>query len=145
MTEPNVTDAFLIGLLHRLMSRHGGTQVFLFGGDGDPFWAARTPLHQSELRLLSDALDLIERLEKDRPKPFIGHDPNGRFTFAALDGRADLYVVVFAEGPDREAAEARVVAMRDELLPVAEPIRRLWLRPASSPTDLSVARHIGLQ
>ncbi len=49
---PTVTDAFLTGLLHQLLARHGGLQVFLFGGEGDPFWAARTPLDRSELRLL---------------------------------------------------------------------------------------------
>ena len=126
--DPSVTDAFLTGLLHRLLSRHGGSQVFLFGAEGDPFWAARTPLDPSELTLLREALDLIEALEENRPKPFVGHDPGRRFTVAALDSQEDLYVVVFADGPDREAAEARVVAMRNELRVVAEPVRQAWLR-----------------
>ena len=125
---PTVTDAFLTGLLHRLMARHGGTQVFLFGGEGDPFWAARTPLSHSELRLLGEAVDLLQSIEGTRPKPFVGHDASGRFTVAALDAKEDLYVVVVADGPDRAVAEARVVAMRSGLADVADPIRQVWLR-----------------
>jgi hypothetical protein len=124
MTNSSATDAFLTGVLHRMMRRHGGSQIFLFGGEGDPFWAARTPVKQMELTLLRDALDFIEALEGNHPKPFVQHDPRERFTVASLDRSEDLYLVVFADAPDRALAEARVVAIRADLWPEVEGGRR---------------------
>src|SRR5438045_2193496 len=45
-----LTDQELLPLLHGLLAQHGGTQIFLFGPEGLPFWAARTPLARRELR-----------------------------------------------------------------------------------------------
>jgi hypothetical protein len=120
-------DAFLTGLCHRILGRHGGTQIFLFGAKGEPFWAARVPVKQEELFLLSDALDLLEATEAHRPKPFLARDSLKGFTVAALDEQQDLYIVLFDEGPSRPAAEARVTAVLKELAPYVEPLRRVWL------------------
>jgi hypothetical protein len=123
MSATSLTDEFLTGLLSRLLARYGGSQVLLFGAAGEPFWAARA-LTKPELLLLDDALALIESLETDHLKPFVGHDARRRFVVAALDAAEDLYVVVFSDDPDRMAADARVVALRDDLRVYAEPIRR---------------------
>lgn len=125
-------DAFVTGLCHRILARHGGTQIFLFGPQGEPFWAARVPVQQEELLRLSEALDLIEATEALRPKPFLARDSLKGFTIAALDDRHDLYIVLFDEGPSRPAAEARIAAVLQEMAPHAEPIRRAWLAAASS-------------
>ena len=112
-----------------MIARHGGGQVFLFGPEGQPFWASRLPVQRSELTLLRDALDLIERLEAQLPRPFLSSDPGGRFVVAALDTTHDLYVVRFG-GPDRVAAEARVVAIRDDLADEATVVREQWRKVA---------------
>lgn len=83
------------------------------------------------MHLLDDALKLIESLEVEHPRPFVGHDPRRRFVVAALDAVEDLYVVVFSDDPDRSAAEARVVAFRDDLRVYAEPIRERRTVPGS--------------
>ena len=125
--EP-LTDAFVVGLLHRLMGRHRYAQVYLFGPAGEPFWAVRMPLDESEIPLLSEALDLIEAAEAAHPKPFIAHDRHGRFVVGAIDASEDLYVVLVT--PDREgtAAHARVSVarldeVRRELAPLVAAIR----------------------
>ena len=117
-------DSLVPALLKRALARHGGTQAFLFGPSGDPFWAARAPVAQAELGLLAEALDLLESLEEDHQRPFIGHDEGGRFVVAALDAAEDAYVVVLSTELDRLAAEARVVLMREELQTVTEPLRQ---------------------
>ncbi len=125
--EP-LTDAFVVGLLHRLMGRHRYSQVYLFGPAGEPFWAARMPLDELELPLLSEALDLIEAAESAHPKPFIAHDKHGRFVVGAIDASEDLYVVLVT--PDREAAAAhawvsvaRLNEVRREIAPHVAAIR----------------------
>ena len=60
MQSGPLTDQELVPLLGQLLARNGGTQIFLFGPEGAPFWAARTPLEQRELKTLSAALELIE-------------------------------------------------------------------------------------
>lgn len=122
-------------LLQRLLARHGGRQLFLFGSAGQPFWAAREPVEAHELQVLDAALFLLERLERSRPKPFFSYDPRARFLVAALDAEEDLYFVVLDDtGP--EVAEARVGILRGELAPFAntlrEEIRRCAARSAWS-------------
>jgi hypothetical protein len=126
-------EAAVHALLQRLLARHGGRQLFLFGPDGDPFWAARSPVEARELDVLDAALSLLERLERSRPKPFFSYDPDAGFLVAALDAVEDLYFVVLDDaGP--EVAEARVGILRGELAPFAnvlrEEIRRCAVRGA---------------
>lgn len=123
MSSGPLTDQELLPLLHGLLARHGSTQIFLFGPDGAPFWAARTPLERRELTTLEKALELIEDTENKIRRPFIARDPAEAFTVAALDHRDDLYLVVVAEDPSSLAAEARVAAVRKSLEPVADRLR----------------------
>lgn len=119
-------DAFLAGLAHRVLSRYGGTQIFIFGPRGEPFWAARVPVRQEELLLLSNALDLIEATESLRPKPFLARDSLKGFTVAALDERHDLYIVLFDEGRTGPVVEARVAEAVHEVSLHLDPLRRAW-------------------
>jgi hypothetical protein len=126
-------EAAVDALLQRLLARHGGRQLFLFGAAGDPFWAARNPVESHELEALDAALHLLERLERSRPKPFFSYDGGAGFLVAALDAAEDLYFVVLDDaGP--EVAEARVAIIRSELAPIAsdlrEEIRRFAARNA---------------
>ncbi|MBI2389522.1 MAG: hypothetical protein HYV09_07990 [Deltaproteobacteria bacterium] len=113
MRAQPITDAFVVGLLHQLMARHRSSQVYLFGAEGEPFWAARMPLDESEIPLLSEAIDLIQAAEAEHPKPFIARDKEGRFIVGAIDATEDLYVVLVA--PDREAAAAHAWVSVDRL------------------------------
>jgi hypothetical protein len=113
---PAPETAALDALLRRLLSRHGGRQMFVFGHAGEPFWAAHVPLSPSDLAKLDHALALIESTERTRPKPFFVAEDH--LVVAALDEAADLYFVVLYE-PGPVAAEARVAAMRAELRPHA--------------------------
>ncbi len=124
-------DLFVSRVLHTLLARHRAVQVFLFGPSGSPFWCARSPLTSEDMHILEIALDLIERLEADKPKPFIGHDAAGRFSVAALGRDSDLFVVCVNHGLDRAAAEARVALVRDELLPKVTNIRNGEVRVAA--------------
>lgn len=128
MAAQPITDAFVVGLLHRLIGRHRYTQIYLFGPAGEPFWAAQMPLDEAELPLLSEALDLIESAEAAHEKPFIAHDRQGRFVVAAIDGNEDLYVVLVT--PDREAdvkhawvSRERIEDVRKEIAPHVAALR----------------------
>ena len=120
-------------LLAQLQRRHGGEQIFLFGASGDPFWAARTPVEEAEIEELNQALTLLQQLEEKRPKPFFAYTPKRDLLVAALDSTVDLYIVVLAAGPDREAAEARVALIREELAPHAKALRELLVRTSHRP------------
>ncbi|MGC4113666.1 MAG: response regulator [Myxococcales bacterium] len=124
-------DHFVSRVLHTLLGRHGALQVFLFGPSGSPFWCARSPLISEDMGILQRALDLIEKLEADKPKPFIGHDAAGRFSVAALGGDSDLFVVCVNHGLDRAAAKARVALVRHDLLPNVASIRNGEMRVAA--------------
>jgi hypothetical protein len=39
----------LDAVLARLLARHGGRQIFVFGAEGTPFWAARVPVDPREV------------------------------------------------------------------------------------------------
>ncbi len=53
MVSINDVDGFLAAVSHRILSRYGGTQIFLFGPQGEPFWAARLPVRPEESHQLS--------------------------------------------------------------------------------------------
>ena len=126
-TDPAVV---LDAVLGRLLGHHGGRQIFVFGADGTPFWAARLPVVPEELGYLERALELIERLEANLPKPFFAFDDAYRLLVAALDARSDLYFVVL-EDSGQEAAAARVAAIRVELAPYAPVMREELSKHAS--------------
>jgi hypothetical protein len=123
--QASVVDA----LLRRLLARHGGRQIFLFGPAGEPFWAARLPVAEHDLDLLDRALALLAQLEASRPKPFFAHDRERRLVVAALDGSEDLYVVVLQDALDPQPAELRAALIRrdagPDLVPLREEIHRL--------------------
>ena len=58
------------------------------------------PLTQRDLGILSTAIDSIEMANQHLPKPFIGHDPERRFSFGALDGQ-ELYFVLVMDEPQQ--------------------------------------------
>jgi hypothetical protein len=114
-------------VLERLLARHEGRQVFVFGPTGAPFLAARLPVRPEEIPALDRALALIEQLEAHRPKPFFEYDAEHRLLVAALGSRGDLYFVVLDETLGPLAAEARVAVFRDELAPLAPTLRDMLL------------------
>ncbi|MHB1847146.1 MAG: hypothetical protein ACYCWW_20165 [Deltaproteobacteria bacterium] len=117
------TDAFISAVLTRVLSHVGVEQLFLFGPEGDPFWAARIPLQHADLRLLLAALDLLESTEAEHEKPFVASDPNGRFTVAAFDANEDIYVVLVNDQATGLPAEARVSLAREAIRPHVSEIR----------------------
>lgn len=74
MTEEGITT-IIAALLQRALSVDGTRQVFVFGPEGAPFWAAKTPILPEDLLRLDRALTLIEKLETSRPRPFFAHAP----------------------------------------------------------------------
>lgn len=111
-------------VLERALANQGTQQIFVFGPEGAPFWAARTPVLQDDVAHLERALRIIEQLEPSQPKPFFACAPGGEFHLAALDAEEDLYVVVLARDPDPVHAEARVRRVLLELAPHATSFRR---------------------
>jgi hypothetical protein len=129
MRDANAASV-LNAVLGRVLARYGGRQIFVFGAEGSPFWAARLPVEPEELGYLERALELIERLEVTLPKPFFAFDDEYRLLVAALDAQSDLYFVVL-EDSGQEAAAARVAAIRLELNPYA-PVMREEIRKEAS-------------
>jgi len=128
--DRHTLDALVTRVLNTMLARHRCQQLFLFGPAGDPFWCARTPLTNQDVNLLTAGLNLIEKTEDSRPKPFVGHDPLGRFAVAAIGGDSDLYFIVVNHVPDRAAAEATVPLIRGELAPELRPVRNRAERAA---------------
>jgi len=93
------------------------TQAFLFDGAGGSFWPAYAPISPEELVLLEEAIELTIELEQELKKPFIGHDPNRRFSITAMSEESNLYLVCLNLDPKREAAEVALVDMRAALVP----------------------------
>jgi hypothetical protein len=110
-------------VLTKMLARHRGSQIFVFGSTGKPYWAARSPVEPGELELLDTALDRIEEVEAHRPKPYLSHDAERRLLVAALDGKEDLYVAVLQSGRDPQASAARANLLRKDLAPYMEPLR----------------------
>src|SRR5262249_26816757 len=118
-------------ILEKVRSRWNVSQAFLFDGDGDPFWPARVPVTPEEVRLLVEAVDLAERLERQRPKPFIGHDPSARFSALAVSAQSNLYAVCLGP-PDRVSAEQRLQRIQEHLASDIEDFQALRRRLGSS-------------
>ena len=131
MMDKASIEALAERVLRDVLKRHAAEQLFLFGPSGDPFWCARKPIRGNELFYLEQALGLIQAVEATKPKPFIDHDSAGRFSVAALGDDSDLYVVCVNPTPDRQAAEARVVELRDDLRPQVQDFRNREIRVAA--------------
>lgn len=114
-------------ILRRLMERDGVRQAFVFNSEGDPFWAGRRPITADENRLLDAAVTLLAEGEKTLTKPFVAHDEQHRFSAAALEEDADLYLVLL-HGPT--AVEARMAAVRREAAELLHEVRNPALRLA---------------
>ena len=113
--------------LHSVLTRYKADQLFLFGPEGEPFWVAREPVTQAEMRVFENALDLLAKLETLNEKPFAAHAPDGSYSVAALAGDSDLFIVLI----DRDVhpqAEARVALVRDALLPALGHLRTAAIR-----------------
>jgi hypothetical protein len=116
--------ALIEAVLSRMRARQQWQQIYVFGAEGEPFWAAKMPLQEWELPLFSEALDLIADVEPSRPKPFIAHDSLGRFIVGALDMREELYVVLVPPaGEAASACEDAVARAREELAPYLDVLR----------------------
>ncbi|HCF57015.1 MAG TPA: hypothetical protein DFS52_03335 [Myxococcales bacterium] len=124
-------EALVERVLRDVLKRQAAEQLFLFGPSGEPFWCARKPIHRDEMFVLEQALALIQAVETTKPKPFIDHDSAGRYSVAALGGDSDLYVVCVNPLPDRQAAEARVVHLRDVLRVRVRDVRNREIRVAN--------------
>lgn len=114
MAKTHPVDVLARRILASARIRFGGSQAFFFNGDGEPFWAARIPVTEAEVALFAEAIDLIQALEARTPKPFIGHDQDGRFSVLGFSEQSNLYLACLNSGPDRVAAEQRLLALRDE-------------------------------
>lgn len=115
------SDVFA-ALRRELVSRYGARQVFVFGPQGEPFWALREPVEQPELTLLDLALRMIEELEASRPRPFSAWDAARGLLVGALDEVHDLYFVVLC-GTEAQSAEARVAIARAAFIPYLDALR----------------------
>ncbi|MBI2373012.1 MAG: hypothetical protein HYV07_03335 [Deltaproteobacteria bacterium] len=91
-------------ILRTVCEAAGVAQAFIFDSKGDYFWSAREPVDQLHVGLLSEALDLAQLTERTKARPYLIHDPGGRFTLCAYSPRCDLYVFIVG-GSDLAIAE----------------------------------------
>lgn len=82
--EPEELESFTKRILARVRLQVRVGQAFLFDGEGDMFWPARKPVKQEEVDILSEALDLVEHIERHQRRPCIGHGVGGRFSVTAF-------------------------------------------------------------
>lgn len=91
--------------VERLLGLHPHAQFFVFGPEGEPFWA-RFATTEEELALLRLALVLIE--QTTRPAPFTVRGASGRFSAMVLDAERTLFAVVLLSPARRLPGEAKV-------------------------------------
>ncbi len=104
--ERLVADAMLDVAVERLTTFHPGCQIFIFGPDGDPFWAHYQP-DERELVVLELATKHLEQKENAvAPLSFTGS--TGLYTAYVLDAEHTLFAVVLARKGPRPPAEAKV-------------------------------------
>lgn len=85
---------------------HPGSQLFIFGEKGEPFWAQFEPSH-AELEVLTRALSVLEDAD-GRPAPLTVRGASGQFTAMVLDAERSLFAVVLLVPPKRMPGETRV-------------------------------------
>ena len=106
MSDTTTLLAALDLATERMERLHPDRQIFIFGPEGDPFWARVRP-NDGELTKLRVALDFLEKIESGRQRPFTASDEFGRFTVFALDVAGELYAVVLPTPRSIPSAEAR--------------------------------------
>lgn len=121
-----VTDTFLALLLTRARLNHGGAQIFIFGPKGEPLHVARRPIAPAELELLDEVVALLPELAQAQPRPLRASDPGGRFTLAAIDEEHEMFLMIFEKPAEAEAREARALAIRKEIEPHTERLRKIF-------------------
>lgn len=142
MPAPADIHAFVNKLLSNVLQQHRAEQVFLFGPDAEPFWVARRPISTREYDLLGEAIDLLNEVEQQRPRPFIETERGRGFVVAAFGDDSDLYLVLI-EAPAAPLAVAagapiplpplrdRIAQIRDDIAPKLEHVRTAELRIAA--------------
>lgn len=138
-SAPEDAESLLRSLKRHLREdrlRTGADNVLLFGPEGSPFWAAKLPLDPAHLRCLERALEAIEAQAALQPRPFLGTDVEGGFSFGALE-RPELYfVLVGPPGAPHAPAAAQLLKSGLEQWLDGAPGRRNgdWVRTV--PSDL---------
>lgn len=102
----SVLEAALDVAIERLSRSNVNRQVFIFGPDGQPFWAKERVL-SGELEWLRRAISLLEKHEASHPRPFVMTPPGLPVTVIALDAEGQLYAVVLSTTRNA-SAEQRV-------------------------------------
>ena len=120
-------NAVVLRSLHSVLARYKADQIVLFGPEGEPFWVARDPISEDELRIFENAVDFLAKLESTHEKPFAARAPDGSCSVAALATDSDLFIVLIDRDPHPHA-EARVALVRDALFPAFEHLRTKALR-----------------
>jgi hypothetical protein len=118
----SILDAALDVAIERLSRSNVNRQVFIFGPDGQPFWAKERVL-AGELEWLRRAITILEKHEASHPRPFVMTPPGLPLTVMALDAEGQLYAVVLSTS--RNASEEQKASRN--ALPV-DP----WLRSSRS-------------
>lgn len=90
-----VLEAALDVAIERLSRAHASRQVFIFGPDGQPFWA-KEQVRQGELEWLRRAVTLLEQHEASHARPFVMTPAGLPLTVMALDAEGQLYAVVLS-------------------------------------------------
>lgn len=89
----------------RLTRLHPTSQVFVFGAEGEPFWARWAPF-PAELETLRRALVLLEE-QAGREAPLTVRGAAGDFSALVLDAERTLFAVVLMASSPRLPAETR--------------------------------------
>lgn len=109
MNFRSVLDAALDVAIERLCRQHPDDQIFIFGPEGNPFWA-RVQVSDGELEWLRRAIAALEAHEAAHPRPLVLTPPGLPVTVMALDSEGELYAVVLStrrQLPAEQRAGAR--------------------------------------
>jgi hypothetical protein len=98
----SVLEAALDVAIERLSRANANRQVFIFGPDGQPFWA-KEPVSASELEWLRRAIALLEKHEERHARPFVMTPTGLPLTVMALDAEGQLYAVVLSSSRNASA------------------------------------------
>jgi hypothetical protein len=96
--------------VERMGVLHPGAQLFVFGPEGDPFWAHYQPTHE-ELEVLGRAISVLQATE-GRKAPLTIRGASGQFVGYVLDAERTLFAVALNKQQRRLPGEARVGRMK---------------------------------
>jgi len=100
----SILEAALDVAIERLSRSNVSRQVFIFGPDGQPFWAKERVL-AGELEWLRRAITILEKHEASHPRPFVMMPPGLPLTVMALDAEGQLYAVVLSTSRNASAVQ----------------------------------------